>query len=445
MTEGQTETVEAVANVGTEPVPGTLAGGEPAESIDVSLVCQVEARLEGPDFEISPEDWTARSFLRTNVITWRWQVKPETSGKALPLSLRLRAFVDVPNGGEALPLNLFDPKSPDLEIPVCDVGLFRSSSVVGTMEVELMIMMHGHSLRTLVVGVDGSPAAAAALDWAADTVGRDGELHAIAAVSPATELLVDAALADSLAYRGVLERELERVWTTRVRGRVGLVTAAALEGTAANALVSVAISRHADAIVVGTHTPLAPSPKPLGSTIRHLLRALPCPLIVVPSRSAGGLSGGGPVIVGIGHGDATVAAVDWAARLADDRGIPLGLIRATGEGPVFQVDGLLDVLAYYIDPSKRGEWVHEDLVEFADRAQSSTEHHIEIGVAAVPGLPASRLVDASDNAAMLVIGQHRSILTRGRHVVQPLRYALAHAHCPVAVIPVDPPAPAPER
>ena len=65
------------------------------------------------------------------------------------------------------------------------------------------------------------------------------------------------------------------------------------------------------------------------------------------------LADNGVVIVGIGHGPATDAAVHWAAHLADDRDLPVGLVRATGEGPVFQVDGLLSLLAYYIDPRKR--------------------------------------------------------------------------------------------
>lgn len=104
MTEGQAETVEAVASVGDAAPPSTLSGGEPTKSEPVSLECVVEASLVGPDFQIEPEGWQPRSFLETDVITWRWQVKPETSGSALPLSLRLRAFVDAPGADDPIPV-----------------------------------------------------------------------------------------------------------------------------------------------------------------------------------------------------------------------------------------------------------------------------------------------------------------------------------------------------
>ena len=104
MTEGQPETVEAVASASGVQPPGSLAGGEPSVTLSVSLACVVEASLVGPDFEIQPEGWQARSFLETDKITWAWQVKPEINGSALPLSLRLRAFVDAPGGGERIPI-----------------------------------------------------------------------------------------------------------------------------------------------------------------------------------------------------------------------------------------------------------------------------------------------------------------------------------------------------
>ena len=88
---------------GVQP-PVSLDGDEPTKTMSVSLACVVEASLVGPDFEIQPEDWQARSFLKTDAITWTWQVEPERNGAALPLSLRLRAFVDAPGGGEPIPI-----------------------------------------------------------------------------------------------------------------------------------------------------------------------------------------------------------------------------------------------------------------------------------------------------------------------------------------------------
>ena len=57
MTEGQPETVEAVASASGVRPPGSLAGGEATVTLSVSLACVVEASLVGPDFEIEPEGW----------------------------------------------------------------------------------------------------------------------------------------------------------------------------------------------------------------------------------------------------------------------------------------------------------------------------------------------------------------------------------------------------
>ena len=292
-------------------------------------------------------------------------------------------------------------------------------------------------MRNLVVGVDGAPPSLRALEWAVDTVGtawpdprRSGGVagdrtgggsrsHGAPDISPA---------AAGRARNGV---------DRAVRARVGTVTAVAINGSAADALAEVAGERQADAIVVGAHVPVRTMPKTIGTTIRHLLKTSEHPLVVVPHEFSGGLADNGVVIVGIGHGPATDAAVHWAARLADDRDLPVGLVRATGEGPVFQVDGLLSLLAYYIDPSKCAEWTSEDLADFAEEVQSMTDHELAVGVSAPSGPPAVRLVDASTTASLLVIGHHRSIVTGHPHATQPLRHALTHARCPVAVIPAD--------
>jgi len=290
-------------------------------------------------------------------------------------------------------------------------------------------------MKNLVVGVGGARSSLRALEWAASAVGPGGRLHAVSAVSPPTELAVVPAPSDGTSYLQLLQRELETAWLDHVRGRTGTLTALATNGYASDALAAEAIAYRADAIVVGAHVPPRAVPKTIGTTTRHLLKSLPCPLIVVPDGFSGELDDDGPVIVGIGHGEATEAAVCWAAHLADQRDLAVGLVRATGEGPVFQVDGLLNLLALYIDPSRRVEWTREDLNEFADEVQAMTEHDVAIDTAAPAGLPAVRLVDASASAALLVIGRHRSMLTGQSHSTQSLRHALTHARCPIAVIP----------
>lgn len=292
-------------------------------------------------------------------------------------------------------------------------------------------------MRNLVVGVDGAAASRRALEWAAAVVGRSGHLHTVSAVSPATELAVVPPPTGPQTHLDFLQHELETAWTDHIRPGVGTFTATAMEGFAADALAAVAAEHQADAIVVGAHVPLYTMPKTIGVTTRQLLKTLDFPLIVVPDEFIGRLGGDRPIIVGVGHGAATEAAVCWAAQLADERGLAIGLVRATGEGPVFHGDGLLNLLAYYIDPAKRLEWTREDLADFANEVQTMTAQELSIGVWAPTGLPAVRLTDASETAALLVIGQHRSIVTGQPHTTQPLRHTLTHSRCPVAVIPAD--------
>lgn len=287
----------------------------------------------------------------------------------------------------------------------------------------------------MVVGVDGAPSSAGALQWAANTVGRDGHIHAVTATSPEPDLVPDPLPSDDDAYRSLLADELERAWTEPIRGLVGTVTVEVADDDAATALMQAAERDGSDGIVVGAHISAVGMPKRVGGTIRRLLEDPVVPVIVVPTSVRGDDPRSGPIIVGVGHSEATEAAVRWAANAAAEHGRALGLVRATGDAPVFQLEGMLDLVACYIDPTIRGEWAREDLALLADAAQKATVEEIPIAASAVDGRPTARLVAESAVASLLVIGHHSSRLRGGQHVTQPLRHALTHAHCPVAVVP----------
>lgn len=287
-------------------------------------------------------------------------------------------------------------------------------------------------MRNVVVGVDGTESARAALAWAARTVGPDGAVHAVTAAIPVPELGVDARGPAPLLDR--IRGRLESDWTADVRHRVRELTTHVDAAPADEALEAARRRWSADAIVVGIHLPRRVGSWRLGRTLRGLLRDQQCPLIVVPDERR--LDGDGPIVAGVGHGEATEAAVRWAADLAARTDRPLGLVRATGEGPVFGPEGLVDAVTLYIDPAQRTTWAREDVAEMARLAQAVTDRPLEIGAATVSGLPATQLVELSGRASLLVIGRHRSLLTGDRHIAQPLRHALTHAHCPLAVVPV---------
>lgn len=290
-------------------------------------------------------------------------------------------------------------------------------------------------LNRLVVGVDGSDASARALDWAASTVGPEGAVHCVAAASPLIEFGVDVITGDPIGYLSFLERHLAGDWTRRVVDRVASCTVELREQHASLALTEAAVEVGADGIVVGSHHHRSLSAGVIGRATRGLLRHLPAALIVVPEGAPPGLGGDETIVVGVGHGEATEGAVWWATQLADDRGLPIGLIRVTGDAPIFQANGLLDAVGYYLSPADREEWTTRDLARFAHAVQENSDRVLSVDVDVRGGLPAVQLVEASRTAGLLVVGQHWSAISGGRHVSQPLRYLLGHAEGVVAVVP----------
>ena len=288
-------------------------------------------------------------------------------------------------------------------------------------------------MRNVVVGVDGSESSLGALDWAAETVGAAGRVHAVVGLNPWTRYVVDAVSGREVPYKEVLERDLVANWSAGVGPRVGDLSTTVSVSTAAKALDDIATADRADAIVVGTHSSMRGMPPRIGRTINHLIRITDHPVVVVPGRPPVGLDDGA-VVVGVGRGDGTRAAVRWAAHLARERGLTVELLHATGDAPVFQADGVLDLVRYEFGRHDPDEWEAGTIGHFAELLQTLTGPEFDVVVSTPPGLAALRLDEASERSALLVLGRHRSALDRGHHTAQPLRHALTHARCPVAVI-----------
>jgi nucleotide-binding universal stress UspA family protein len=288
-------------------------------------------------------------------------------------------------------------------------------------------------MRTLVVGVNGTDESLLALEWAAKTVGPHGCLYAVFGMNPWTVSLVGIDTGQGASPHGVAEGDVISRWTDHLADRVGELTKSFSTRATHRVLDEVATTRDADAIVLGSHATLLGVPKRIGRTTNQLLRSTVHPVIVVPPSECTPLDSG-PIVVGVGHGNATRSAVRWAAALAEERGLAVELLHATGDASVFQADGVLDLVRFQVHPQKRStHWQHK-VREVADLMETFTQSDLDISVSTPTGLAALRLDEASGGSSLLVIGRHRSLLDRGHHTAQPLRHALTHARCPVAVI-----------
>ncbi|MBC6445894.1 universal stress protein [Actinokineospora xionganensis] len=251
----------------------------------------------------------------------------------------------------------------------------------------------------VIVGIDGSPAAAAALAWAAREARlRGAELVAWTIVDhrglPATEFFSKEATG---GYPVTIRR-----------GR----------GDAATALAAAA--RGADLLVVGSRSRGSVAGLLLGSVSRTCLAHAPCPVVVVhPDRP--GTTVHGRVVVGVDMSEHSHQALRVAAQEARFRGAALEVVHAV-HWDHLGTEMLTPTVEQLID------WGHRLIAaEF-----------VATGVEGIPvvvhGHAAEVLVRHSADADLLVLG------TRGRGQVADLllgstsAHCARHAHCPVMIV-----------
>jgi nucleotide-binding universal stress UspA family protein len=213
-----------------------------------------------------------------------------------------------------------------------------------------------------------------------------------------------------------------------------------VEGPVAESLLSVAAEVDATLIAVGHHPHPRLGPQLVGHVTAELLRRSDRPIAVVPQGWDPDRHRAGSVVVGVGVARGTRAAIRWAVDHASTGTAELRLVHALGPRSLFRPDGVLDVLAFHLDPSVVPTWVEEDLTALAEqvRDQSGGRMDIDVSVAVEPGRTGPVLVEAGAGAQLLVIGRGEPPFLR-RHAIAPyLRHALVNAPCPVVVVPAPP-------
>lgn len=278
--------------------------------------------------------------------------------------------------------------------------------------------------RHVVVGVDGSVVAVRALDEAAAEAVRHG-----------TELEIVFAVTDIDEAGPTLKSAVERVR----RRHPGLpVSTVPVVGDATEALLR--RGRDAALTVVGSRGLPGFAGLVLGSVSLRLAAHTLSPLLVVRGDQVSRPDGPGPggeVLLGIESDNDTDAAA-YAFAEAARRGSPLRVLHAWTYRHLAPV-GLAPVPTRRVQDDIDRRSQNENAVpENAVTSLRDQYPEVPVQTRAVRSGPAHALLEATGNAAVIVVAAHRR---RGRLGPQlgPVTTALLHhARCPVVLVPVGP-------
>ncbi|TCO20303.1 nucleotide-binding universal stress UspA family protein [Kribbella steppae] len=261
--------------------------------------------------------------------------------------------------------------------------------------------------RPVVAGVDGSPAAEAAVRWAtAEAASRGAELHLIQAVTPLrpgqTEKTSEhRAAADQIVGAAVaLARELDP--DVAVDGRLE-------DGSPSAALIKA--SADADLVVIGSRGLGVMLGALIGSTGLELAANARCPIVVVRPDLGG--ESGSRVVIGYDGSSASQVALEFGLDYADRHDLNVRVVAA--QPP------------------------HTDLHRITPEELQAAVHDRDHGQGAelvqITGHPAEHLLRLSADARLIVLGARGRGGFSGMLLGSVSQTVLHHADCPVAVIP----------
>jgi nucleotide-binding universal stress UspA family protein len=296
----------------------------------------------------------------------------------------------------------------------------------------------------IVVGVDGSSDSLAALNWSAGLAGKDGVIHAVHTTSPGEAIALAAVQVDGTQFREAARGELEGSWTAEARSTGARIVCRVVESSPSVALHETANAVGADMIAVGAHGHRRGQRPLVGSTTRRLLHECDLPVAVI--RSGCPPIGNGPVIIGIGDGKATAAALAWGVRLARDRHGPVELVHVVAHHhlllPSPNMKSALEKAAQLVDRDLPLQWAKEDLSRVAAgiaqdiTADGIAAHHeqCEVTTTVMRGDTGPSLVAASERGSVIVLGKHFDGPVTGYFHSVALQHVLTHARTAVIVV-----------
>lgn len=293
----------------------------------------------------------------------------------------------------------------------------------------------------IIVGVDGSPQADAAVRWALARARHTGArlrlLHAYSVPVPAPAMSLAAAgpyAADRVEYAAEAGEAVLAAAAELARAHAdGVEVSTELRvGGAAQALIEA--SEQAGLVVVGSRGLGGFTGLLLGSVGVQVSAHARCPTVVVH----GDAPATGPVVVGVDGSELSQAAVAFAFAEADRLGTGVIAVHAWGlPMPTGAGDGLAVVLAGEDEQAKfaraAGRVLADALADVRQRYPGVTvdERLVQAG-------SAGALLEAAADAAMIVVGSRGHGGFKGLLLGSTSQTVLQHATCPVAVVRTEP-------
>ena len=285
--------------------------------------------------------------------------------------------------------------------------------------------------RPVLVGVDGSVSAQAALVWAAAEASyRRCPLHIVHTFTwplsgdpfglNLTEPMNDGLRAAAGWILGEAENQARHV-APDIK-----VTAQLFAAGAVPTLLSQA--QDADLVVVGSRGIGGFRGLLVGSVSSAVAMHAPCPVIVVhPHRNGTAFpaSATGRIVVGVDGSDVSAAAIRFAFQEAARRRVGITAVHAatpTRQHPSLRV------------PTDIVEQVDRQLFAEAMDSERILIPGIDVKTELVHSHPVQALVDEADGAELLVVGSHGRGGFTGMLLGSVSQAVLHHAPCPVAVV-----------
>jgi len=291
-----------------------------------------------------------------------------------------------------------------------------------------MSVVHG----TVVVGVDGSEPAAAALDWAVRQAAlEDRQLTVVHACGvPGVMQDFEDIVANERGLRSV-GRSIAREAVADARLEDSTVAVDSIVTMGHPETVLLEASETADMLVVGARGRGTVASALLGSVSATLARESHSPVVVVRSFDEATDRYERPVVVGVDGTPVSSAAVEFAFRMASLRQAPLTLLHATWDLRE-QAASVIDVRTYRDKVNLSEE--EERLV--AETVAGLCEKYPDVTVTETyrRGDPVRQLVEASRDAALVVVGSRGRRLLATTLLGSVSRGVVERAYCPVAVV-----------